>query len=182
MNCYPIFLVKIVALMFLNCSDLNSQNLISVRDMFYRASKSSVSADSLFEEFSKQEISQSAIMVGYKGMSQLMICYHSLNPYTKYRYFLKGKKSLEEAIKIDPKNVELRFLRLSVQLNTPDFLNYNSNIMEDKILIYKGVKFLKDKDLLERIAGYTANAKKLSMDEKSKFKNAIEVNKYVSVN
>jgi hypothetical protein len=106
-----------------------------------------------------------------------MICYHSYNPYTKFKYFVKGKESLEQAIKKDPRNIEYRFLRLSVQLNTPEFLGYNSNIKEDKLAIFNGVKTLTDKDLLERIANYTSNAKRLTTLEKEEVKKALMVNK-----
>lgn len=160
--------------------DAVSQNKISVRELFYRSSKSAVSADTLFEKFKNVKSSEDAFFMAYKGMSQLMICFHSYNPYTKFKYFSKGKESLEAAIRKDPTNIEYRFLRLSVQLNTPSFLGYNSNIKEDKLAIFNGVKNLEDRDLLERISKYTSNAKKLSVDEKVKVKQALLVNKNYS--
>jgi hypothetical protein len=157
--------------------NLKAQTVVSVRDMFYRASKSSASADSLYTSFNTINTLDNAFTIAYKGMSQLMICYHSYNPYTKFKYFVKGKESLEQAIKKDPRNIEYRFLRLSVQLNTPEFLGYNSNIKEDKLAIFNGVKTLTDKDLLERIANYTSNAKRLTTLEKEEVKKALMVNK-----
>ncbi len=154
-----------------------AQTIIPVREMFYRASISSASADSLFNNFNTVNKTNDAFTIAYKGMSQLMICYHSYNPYTKFKYFVKGKESLEQAIKKDPMNIEYRFLRLSVQLNTPDFLGYNSNIIEDKLAIFKGIKTLTDKDLLERIANYTFNAKRLTSAEKDEVKKALVINK-----
>lgn len=157
-----------------------SQNKIPVRELFYRSSRSAVSADTLFEKFKNVKSSEDAFLIAYKGMSQLMICFHSYNPYTKFNYFLKGKESLEDAIRKDPSNIEYRFLRLSVQLNTPSFLGYASNIMEDKLAIFNGVKFLEDTDLLQRIAHYTSKAKKLSDFEKLKVQQALVENKNYS--
>ena len=166
-----------IGFLLLKAVNSNAQTTVSVRNMFYRASKSSASADSLFNNFTSRNTTNDAFTLAYKGMSQLMICYHSYNPYTKFKYFVKGKESLEQAIKKDPMNIEYRFLRLSVQLNTPDFLGYNSNISEDKLAIFNGVKTLADKDLLERIANYTFNAKRLSNLEKDEVKKALVVNK-----
>lgn len=157
-----------------------SQNKISVRELFYRSSTSAVSADTLFQNFRNVTTSEGAFSIAYKGMSQLMICFHSYNPYTKFKYFSKGKESLEEAIKKDPYNIEYRFLRLCVQLNTPSFLGYSSNIKEDKLAIFNGVKNLNDKDLLERIANYTSTAKRLSDEEKRKVLQALLINKNYS--
>ena len=53
------------------------------------------------------------------------------NPYTKLSYFNDGKKLIDQAIKMDPKNAELRYLRFMIQQNTPDFLNYSDDINAD---------------------------------------------------
>ena len=179
MRSYRLFFTAVLLCIVFNS---NAQTVVSVRDMFYRASKSSDSADSLFNNFTSLNKTNDAFTIAYKGMSQLMVCYHSYNPYTKFKYFVKGKESLEQAINKDPQNIEFRFLRLSVQLNTPEFLGYYSNINEDKLAIFNGVKTLTDKDLLERIANYTFNAKRLSDSEKEEVKKALFVNKNYTFN
>ncbi len=60
-----------------------------------------------------------------------------LSPISKLNTFKEGKKNIEQAIKKEPENVELRFIRLSVQKNAPSFLGYKSNINED-------AKFIKE--------------------------------------
>lgn len=170
-----IVFIKIILIVCANIA--LAQDKVQVRDLFYRASKSYTSADTLFKNFKNVSTNQDAFMIAYKGMSQLMVCYHSYNPYSKFKYFLKGKESLEQAILKDPNNVEYRFLRLSVQLNTPEFLGYNSNIDEDKLVIFNGVKYLSDKDLLKRISDYTSNAKRISEKEKQHVKTALNQNK-----
>ena len=42
---------------------------------------------------------------------------------------------LEKAISSDPNNLELRFLRYCVQINTPKFLNYNEDLKSDSLFI-----------------------------------------------
>ena len=154
-----------------------SQEKIEVRELFYRASTSSSATDSLFSKFELIDENGDAFSTAYKGMSQLMVCYHSYNPYKKFKYFVTGKRALENAIKKDSINIEYRFLRLSVQLNTPAFLGYSSDINEDKLAIFNGIKESNDTDLLFRIAEYTNKAKRITEAEKKIIKQALENNK-----
>ncbi|MBC7695670.1 MAG: hypothetical protein H7141_09520 [Burkholderiales bacterium] len=150
--------------------------MIEIRSLFYRATKSPTSADSLQLLLFKTS-TKNPLIIGYQGMSQMMLCLHTYNPYTKLSYFHKGKTLLENAINNDPKNIELRFLRLTVQLNTPSVLMYKTNIEEDKRTIFNGVSTIIDIDLLQRILNYTVAAKQISVDEKKIMQEAIFKNK-----
>ena len=78
----------------------------------------------------------------------------------KYESFTKGKKQLESIIKKYPDNIELHFLRLTIQDNLPSFLGYDDNISEDKNFIKTKIKEVKnDPDLVERITAYLAQKK-----------------------
>lgn len=74
---------------------------------------------------------QSATHLAYLGALQTIWANHVFSPISKLKTFNKGKKNIEQAIKKEPDNVELRFIRLSVQKNAPNFLGYHSNIKED---------------------------------------------------
>lgn len=67
----------------------------------------------------------------YLGMCESMMAEHLFLPTLKLQSFNKGKKKIEKAIKALPENAELRYIRLMVQLNTPNFLNYNDDIQSD---------------------------------------------------
>lgn len=73
----------------------------------------------------------SATHLAYLGGLQTIWANHVFNPIGKLNTFKEGKKNIEQAIKKEPDNVELRFIRLSVQKNAPAFLGYNSNINAD---------------------------------------------------
>lgn len=74
---------------------------------------------------------QSATHLAYLGGLQTIWANHVFSPISKLKTFNKGKKNIEQAIKKEPDNVELRFIRLSVQKNAPNFLGYHYNINED---------------------------------------------------
>lgn len=72
-----------------------------------------------------------AIFLAYLGGLQTIWAKHTIVPLSKLNTFNKGKKNIEAAIKKEPSNIEIKFIRLSVQKNAPTFLGYNSNIQED---------------------------------------------------
>lgn len=61
-------------------------------------------------------------------------------PLTKYNYFKKGKTGLDQLVKENSANVEIRYLRYVFQNELPNFLNYSSNIQEDYSVIVKGIE------------------------------------------
>lgn len=72
------------------------------------------------------------IFSGYYGIIEATLAEHSFNPIKKLSYFNNGKDRLEKAIANDNLNVELRYLRLIIQLNVPDLLGYSDDIEIDK--------------------------------------------------
>ena len=84
-----------------------------------------------------REKNNSATYLGYLGGLQTILANHVFSPISKWNTFKKGKGNIEKAIKIEPNNVELRFIRLSIQKNIPSFLGYKSNIDEDIEFIKK---------------------------------------------
>jgi hypothetical protein len=92
---------------------------------------------------------------------------HVMSPYKKINYFKTGKDVLEQAIQKEPLNVELRFIRFSIQCNAPKFLDYHSNINGDKVLLLKAVKTIKDVDLKKRITKFLLNSGEVNNAEKT---------------
>ena len=77
-----------------------------------------------------------------------------LSQNSKYSYFNKGKKLLEDAIKKEPNNIEIRLMRLISQEKTPSFLGYNKNIEADRNFIIKNYKNSDDENLVKFIKNY----------------------------
>jgi hypothetical protein len=83
---------------------------------------------------------------------------------SKVKMFKSGAVLLEEEIKKDPKNIEYRFIRLTIQENAPKILKYNKNLNEDKKLIIENYGKLAP-DLKKVIKSYTSGSAILKMDE-----------------
>lgn len=78
---------------------------------------------------------QSSLHLVYLGAFQTIWAKHVTNPFSKIRTFNRGKKNIDEAVSAEPNNIEIRIVRLSVQINSPSFLGYRNNIDEDKKFI-----------------------------------------------
>ena len=91
---------------------------------------------------------------GYLAVAYMMKSNHALMPWTKLKYFYKGKHLLEKSIKEEPERVELRFFRYEIQIKIPKGLKYN-NILEDKKImldyIQKEQNKMKDVSLYQKI-------------------------------
>ena len=129
-------------------------DIIELRELYYSSVNSKVNTDKLFEYLKQITFNSTAINKGYKGMSFLLISKHSWNPIDKLSFFKQGVLWLESSIENDSCNIELRFLRLTAQINLPSFLNYNNDIDEDRDYLVINYKYLDDEDLKKRISNY----------------------------
>lgn len=84
------------------------------------------------------------LLLGYKASGTMMMAKYVGSPFSKLSYFKKGKQMLEHAIMLDERNIELRFLRLMVQVNLPSFLGYNTDIQKDKDFILSNISGMLD--------------------------------------
>ena len=94
------------------------------------------------------------LLFGYRGGATMLMAKHAFNPFSKLSYFKKGKLMLESAINADQTNVELRFLRYTIQTNVPGFLNYNSDKNLDRTFISQSLPKLKDQELKKVISEF----------------------------
>lgn len=94
---------------------------------------------------------KSAVQLAYLGGLQTIWANHVFSPISKLSTFNEGKKNIELAVSKDPNNIEIRFVRLSVQEKIPSFLGYKSNIKEDTEMIKNNLSQVKSKQLLENI-------------------------------
>ncbi len=105
--------------------------------LFQQSSSSSESANKLYDISKNFTVDNKPLLIGYRGISNLMLCNYVISPINKLSHFKEGKKLLELAIKNDSICPELRFFRFSVQFKTPAFLGYKANLKQDKNFLIK---------------------------------------------
>lgn len=124
------FLFSIVFLLFF--SDI--QEISSVREKYIAASKSKEMTEEFYQLMEKYT-GENETLLAYKGASIALKAKFAKDIKTKKELFINGVTILENAVKSNPTNAEVRLIRLSIQENTPRILKYKANIQEDKQLI-----------------------------------------------
>ncbi len=143
----------LITILFINSSSENI-NLKDIRDAYKVCNQSRAHGDK-FYELTKQALhNQGAIYKGYHGAALALKASYSWNPISKMSYFNKAKKTIDAAIQSEPKNIELRMIRSSIQSNVPKILGYHKNIEEDRDFILNNVKNVATTELKEYIEGY----------------------------
>lgn len=102
----------------------------------------------------------SAIHKGYHAAVTMMMAQYAFSPFKKIDLFNQGKEQLEQSIKENPDEVELRFIRYMIQTNSPAFLKYNTSLSKDKQFIEQSLPALLDLDLKKRIENYFQSKQK----------------------
>jgi len=116
-----------------------------LRQLYIRSTKQEASVDTLiYAKFSYTTLGP--LELGYIGSGYFIKCNYLSNPWYKFKYFNIGKQKLELAISQSRDQVELRYLRYTLQTNLPSLLNYNGNKKEDYRLLQG---FLSNKQNLE---------------------------------
>lgn len=73
---------------------------------------------------------------GYNAAMILMKSRYVKGPFSKLKFFKKGKKILDQDISENPNSIEIRYIRFLMQKQIPKFLGYNKNIEEDFNIIF----------------------------------------------
>lgn len=142
-------------------------DLEKVKSLFENAAQSSHAADQLLKLLLPIDSSSAAILICYKGAAEMMQAKYGYNPINKLKRFKNGKKFIEAAVRKEPENIEIRFLRFAIQTNLPAFLNYRADIEKDKNYLLAKLKETKNKKLKQTICKYLAVSKHCSAEEKA---------------
>lgn len=110
-----------------------SMDLESIRANYKKAVSDKKICLTMIERLSTDK--ESSVHLSYLGAFQMIWAKHITNPISKLKTFNKGKKNIDHAVMVEPSNLEIRILRLSVQKNSPAFLGYKKNIEEDEKFI-----------------------------------------------
>ena len=99
------------------------------------------------------------VYICYKGVSKMMQAKYAINPMVKLSLFNNGKTLMENAISTDTTDMEMRYLRLSIQKNLPLMLGYNRSILSDKMFLQNNINNENDNELKELILSYLSSLK-----------------------
>jgi len=142
---------KLISFLLLLFSNLCYGNDIEkIREIYFFSDKDENICDSI-SLLLKNMNSENNLVLAYNGANTLLYCTKTNNVFKKFSYFEQGKYMIEQAIKNEPKNVEIAFLRYINQKNTPWYLNYKKNIEEDYKFIIQNINIINDQKFRNKV-------------------------------
>ena len=111
-----------------------SSDLESLRNAYSKANTSNEGART-FIEVAEKKSSTDPVISGYKAASEILEAKITTEKNKRKTYVKSGATQLENLIKNNPNNIELRLIRLSIQENIPKIVGYSKNLKEDKTFI-----------------------------------------------
>ncbi|MCW3160986.1 hypothetical protein [Chryseobacterium oryctis] len=141
-------------------------DLDELRNSYAKANLSNANTQAFINIAEKQSGSD-VIITGYKAAAQIMEA--KITKGNRKALVKTGATNLENIIKSNPNNIELRLIRLSVQENIPKIVGYNKNLKEDKTFILNnyGKQNTALKNYIKRFA---AQSKTITAEERATLK------------
>ena len=111
-----------------------------LRKEFNLAIEDGKKANSLFEILSQLKPANNTLQYAYLGATEALLAKHSFNPLSKLSYVNNALAKLNKAVALSDKNIEIRYMRFSVEANMPAYLGYSKHVADDKIILIQGLK------------------------------------------
>lgn len=125
----------IISLFSILLSNAQCSDITKLREAYLVSKNNMKSCKKLHDLSKKCNPKLDPVKFSYNIISNLMECNFIINPFVKYKIFTESTQQLDSIIYMNPKSIEIRFLRYLAQLNTPAFLGYNSNLDADYTFI-----------------------------------------------
>ncbi|KAA3648501.1 MAG: hypothetical protein DWP98_08660 [Bacteroidetes bacterium] len=166
----------IVFAFFLCTSAVNSQDALldKLRPEYMKALHDIDLAPAVYLKFEAIE-NPSAKILAYKGALEAIMTRTTWNVFKKIGYLNKSQLSFNKAVELEPNNVEVRFMRLSVEHEIPSYLGYSTHMEEDKAFVVKHIaKFNPmnlDQQIMKEILVFVQKSGRFSQAEILLFEN-----------
>ena len=161
--------MKTISIVVLSIFILIFQDIENVREMYVDAAKTQKNTEDFYTRMSSYN-KENQVLIAYKGAACTLKAKYAKEIKEKKSLFIEGAKLVDNSVKSDPNNVEIRLIRLSIQENSPKILNYKSHIDEDKRVLLDNYK-LQNQSLKEFLKNYIIQSKVFSDKEKNSIEN-----------
>ena len=138
-----------------------SLDLGVIRQLYSEAADSYTQGRKLYKMLEKEQANLTGVFCAYWGAALAIEAKNSFNVFYKLHYIQKANDFFTKSIKDDPEDIESRFLRFSIQINTPAILGYSGDIEKDKTHILTNIaESPVDLDMRIAIADFLLNSKR----------------------
>ena len=109
-----------------------------LRKTYYQASKDKNTYEKLHQHLSNYK-GTDLVVQGFRAGLEGMGAKYAWGPYAKLRHVRNSARMFEEILEKDPANVEVRFLRYTVEYYIPRYLLMSGNLQDDKKVIFSNL-------------------------------------------
>jgi hypothetical protein len=151
--------------------NMEQPTLHDLRRLFLQAGTQKDAAQKMQGLLTGVDTMAAPVMLGYRGASDMMQAKYAVNPLTKMKKFNEGRTWITNALNRDSMNLEVRFLRFTVQCNAPALLGYHDQVQIDKQFLMKYTATNADAELKGMIINYLTTSAVCTEDELKKLRN-----------
>ena len=137
-----------------------------IRALYKQTDGSKENTIVLFDKLQTVSEKDGNVLLAYKGASIAMKGRFEKGAKQKTTIFKEGISLVEAALLKEPNNMEIRFIRLSIQQNSPKVLKYKKNIDEDKNFVLSNYESIETNTLRNYIRDYILNSNNFTDEEK----------------
>ncbi len=149
----------IIAKLTLGLNLYGQKHLSEVRTLYKASTLEACESEKLLNFIEDNNlIKDFPVFLAYLGSSQAMMANCVSLPHKKMSYFKQGTNNIDKAVSLAINNYEIRFLRLQIQVHSPDFLNYDNEVAEDKKIIFQHFQISLQKGGVEEYTKYVAES------------------------
>ena len=144
---------------------LLAQNLDSVRHDYFSMDDRNCAWQEIIDKISDSE---NPVFLAYEGASLAASAQCQKGAMKKLKRFREGKEKLEKAVNLMPENTEIRFLRYTVKVKSPDILNYKDKETDEEFILQRLSSAYKKMDdfLLQEICSFLLKHANLNENDK----------------
>ncbi|RZL32399.1 MAG: hypothetical protein EOO96_14165 [Pedobacter sp.] len=168
MNKLPILLFLLFAFTNVCMAQLSPKEIARLKTDLVKAVDNAKLTDSLASKLEKLQ-NKTALVTAYTGTLEALRAKHTWNPYNKIKYVKVSMRTMQKAIDLDKENMEIRFMRFSIQHFTPSFLGFSKDLVVDRKEIvkhYQNNNFgIADKELIKNVAKFMIESKRCTDQE-----------------
>jgi hypothetical protein len=147
---------------------IKMENLISIRNSFNVAHQSAELCAKLVEETLNEKDFHSK---GYHAAARMISTKFMYNPFVSIKIYNQAKKDLEKLIEENPNDIELHYIRYTIQKNTPRFIGYYKNLKEDREKLISYMETSNLDELTNHMLVFFKDTKDISKEELEEIEN-----------
>jgi hypothetical protein len=159
---------KLILLVFasLVSYQIPAQSIETIRLKFRKAAENEAIAKDLLSSL-QHSGNKDPLILGYLAATEALMAKHAFLPTSKYSWCKRAMNDFSNAIHMAPENLEIRYLRIAVEVNLPSLLGMSGDIKEDKTMIVLLLPRSKDSELKKNAVQLLLDNKLCSTSEES---------------